>query len=255
MTEPTLLELLKSGVHFGHQTAKWHPRMKPFIFTSRNGIHIIDLEKSVAMLRKAQEYVRDLVAGGGTILFVGTKRQAKEIVKQAAESSGAPSVTERWLGGLFTNYGTVGKVIERLRTLTADRAAGKLEKYVKKERIQFDEEIEKLEKLVGGMRDVTKLPNAIFVVDIKTEKTAVREAKKIGIPIVAMVDTNTDPEGIAHPIPANDDATKSIELITRLIAEAVAEGKAAFAEMQAAKKAQEAATPLPLEPTVPVKKD
>lgn len=248
MTEPTLLELLKSGVHFGHQTAKWHPRMKPFIFTSRNGIHIIDLEKSVAMLRQAQEYVRDLVAGGGMILFVGTKRQAKELVKQAAESCGAPYVTERWLGGLFTNYGTVGKVIERLRTLTADRAAGRLEKYVKKERIKFDEEIAKLEKLVGGMRDVLKLPQAIFVVDVKTEKTAVREAKKVGVPIVAMVDTNTDPEGIAHPIPANDDATKSIDLITRLIAEAVAEGKATFAEIQAAKKAQEAPVATPAAP-------
>jgi small subunit ribosomal protein S2 len=239
MTEPTLLELLKSGVHFGHQTSKWHPRMKPFIFTSRNGVHIIDLEQSIAMLRAAQDFVRDLLARGGTLLFVGTKRQAKDIILKASAACHCPSVTERWLGGLFTNFGTVGKVIERLRTLTSDRAAGKLEKYVKKERLQFDKEIEKLEKLVGGMRDLTKLPDAVYLVDIKTEKTALREAKKAGIPIVAMVDTNTDPLGIAYPIPANDDATKSIDLVTRCIADAAQEGRAQYAEA-AAQKALEA---------------
>lgn len=249
MTEPTLLELLKSGVHFGHQTAKWHPRMKPFIFTSRNGIHIIDLEKSLEMLRRAQDFVRDLAARGGMLLFVGTKRQAKPILQAAAERSTSPFVTERWLGGLFTNFGTVGKVIDRLRSLTADREAGRLEKYVKKERVRFDEEIAKLEKLVGGMRTLSKLPDAVFVVDIKTEKTAVREAKKVGLPIVAMVDTNTDPEGITYPIPANDDATKSIELISRVLADAVLEGKADFAEAQAQKMA--AAASAVVEPSVP----
>lgn len=256
MTEPTLLELLKSGVHFGHQTSKWHPRMQPFIFSSRNGIHIIDLEKSLAMIQTAQGFVRDITGAGGTILFIGTKRQAKEIVRRIAEGCGSPFVTERWLGGLFTNYGTVGKVLERLRTLTADREAGRLEKYVKKERLKFDEEITKLEKLVGGMRDLIKLPQAIFVVDLKAEKTAVREAKKIGIPIVAMVDTNTDPEGIAYPIPANDDATKSIELITSLIAEAVKEGKAVAAEVAAQKKAQAeaAAAAVPAAPAEPAEK-
>ncbi|MFH1171653.1 MAG: 30S ribosomal protein S2 [bacterium] len=245
MSDTTLLELLKNGVHFGHQTAKWHPRMKPFIFSSRNGIHIIDLEKTVAMLERAQEFVRGITASGGTILFVGTKRQAKEIVRREAELAGAPFVTERWLGGLFTNFGTVGKVLERLRTLTADRNAGKLEKYVKKERVKFDEEIEKLEKLVGGMREMTALPQAVFLVDIKTEKTALREAKKVDIPVVAMVDTNTDPQGILYPIPANDDATKSIDLITRMIGLAAKEGKEQFAEAQAALRANPPAIAVP----------
>lgn len=247
MNEPTLLELLKNGVHFGHQTSKWHPRMKPFLFSSRNGIHIIDLEQSLGALKKAQTFVRDVAANGGSILFIGTKRQAKDIVRRSAEDAGQPFITERWLGGLFTNFATVGKVLERFRTLLADREAGSLGKYTKKERLKFDEELVKLEKLVGGVRLLEKLPQAVFVVDCKMEKTAVREAKKVGIPIVAMVDSNVDPEGIAYPIPANDDATKSIELITKHVAEAVKEGAAAFAEKQSAQAAQPAP---PLGPAV-----
>ncbi len=198
--------------------------MKPFVFTSRNGIHILNLEMTLAQIGKAQTLLRDITAKGGSVIFVGTKRQAKSIVRHAAEDAGAFFITERWLGGLFTNFGTVSKVIERLRKLTEDRKTGRLDKYTKKERFKFDDEIEKLEKVVGGMRNLTKIPQAIFVVDVKTDKTAVREARKLGIPIIAMVDTNTDPEGIAIPIPANDDATKSIELITSLMAEAVKEG-------------------------------
>ncbi len=225
MQEPTLLELLKSGVHFGHQTSRWHPRMQPFIFTSRNGIHIINLEKSLEHIKSAQAFLREVAASGGSVIFIGTKRQAKEIIRQHAEASGALFITERWLGGLFTNFSIVSRLVQRLRKLTDDRKSGNLEKYTKKERLRFDEEITKLEKLVGGIRELRRLPQAVFVVDIKTEKTAVREARKIGIPIVAMVDTNTDPEGITYPIPANDDATKSIELVTRLMADALKEGR------------------------------
>lgn len=232
MRHTTLFELLKHGVHFGHQTAKWHPRMRPFIFTSRNGIHILNLESTLAQIEKAQVFLRDTAAGGGTILFVGTKRQAKEIVAATAASSGALSITERWLGGLFTNFATVSRVLERLRKLTEDREAGRLGKYTKKERLKFDGEIAKLEKLVGGIRTMTKLPDAIVLIDIKTEKTALREALGMKIPVVAMVDTNTDPKGIAYPIPANDDATKSIQLVTELLADAVREGRAAAFERQ-----------------------
>lgn len=226
MKEPSLLDLLKSGVHFGHQTSRWHPHMKPFIFTSRNGIHIIDLEKSLSGLKAAQGFLREIAAKNGAIIFIGTKRQAKPIIAKTAQACGALFITERWLGGLFTNFAVVSRLIQRLGKLTRDRESGALEKYTKKERLMFDEEIAKLEKFVGGIRTLSKLPQAVFIVDIKTEKTAVREARKAGIPIVAMVDTNTDPEGITYPIPANDDATKSIELITAALAAAVQEGKA-----------------------------
>lgn len=239
MKEPTLLDLLKNGVHFGHQTARWHPRMREYIFTSRNGIHIINLEKSLTKLQEAQQFAYTVASQGGTVIFIGTKRQAKEIVRKAAEEAGAMHITERWLGGLFTNFAVVSKLMQRLRKLTDDREAGRLEKYTKKERLGFDEEIAKLQKLVGGIRELKKLPQAVFIVDIKTEKTAVREAKKAGIPILAMVDTNTDPDGIAYPIPANDDATKSINLITGLIADAVAEGWRVAAQQAVAEQAQE----------------
>lgn len=243
MREPTLLELLKSGVHFGHQTSRWHPRMKSFIFTARNGIHIINLEQSLEQLKIAQNFLRDVTSKGGTVLFVGTKRQAKESVERHAKDSGSLYITERWLGGLFTNFGIVSKLVQRLRKLTEDKKAGNLEKYTKKERLRFDEEIEKLEKLVGGVRELRALPQAVVIIDIKTEKTALREAKKVGLPIVAMVDTNTDPEGITYPIPANDDATKSIELVVSCLADAAKEGKAIAAErgIAAAKEAADQA--------------
>ncbi len=231
MHDTTLLDLLKSGVHFGHQTSRWHPRMQPFIFTARNGIHIIDLEKSLTQIRKAQDFLRTITASGGTVIFIGTKRQARDIVRAAAANSGAMSIAERWLGGLFTNFAVVSKLVQRLRKLTEDRTLGALAKYTKKEQLRFDEEIAKLEKLVGGIRELRQLPQAVFIVDVKTEKTAVREARKAGIPIVAMVDTNTDPEGIAYPIPANDDATKSIALITELMGDAVREGTAQHAAL------------------------
>lgn len=232
----TIESLLKQGTHFGHQTAKWHPSMKPFIFTSRNGIHIIDLEQTLSALTKAQDFARDCVAGGGTVLFVGTKRQAKPIVKKYAEECGAPYFTERWLGGFLTNFGVVSKIIERLKTLTEDREAGRLSKYTKKERLQFDREIAKLETVVGGVRNVTRPPQALFVVDMKTEATAVREAKKVGCPVIAIADTNANIAKLKFPIPANDDATKSIDIITSVIASAVKEG-ATMAKTKADEKA------------------
>lgn len=228
MREPTLFELLKAGVHFGHQTSRWHPRMKPFIFTSRNGIHIIDLEKSLERIRVAQEFLRTVAAKGGTVLFIGTKRQAKAAVRAAAESCGAHFITERWLGGLFTNYQIVSKLMARYHKLTGERESGQLEKYTKKERARFDEEIGKLEKLVGGVKHMRKIPDAVVIADMKVEKTALREAKKMRVPIIALSDTNTDPDGVQYPIPANDDATKSVELITTYLADAVQEGRMQF---------------------------
>ncbi|MCH7492207.1 30S ribosomal protein S2 [Patescibacteria group bacterium] len=225
MKEVSLLELLKSGVHFGHQAKNWHPKMKPYIFTMRGGIHIIDLEKTVPMLRQACSFVSGIVAKGGTVLFVTTKRQATEIVKQMADSVGMPSVTQRWIGGTLTNFDNITKLVRRLKDLREKRKSGALDKYTKREQLQFSEEIANLEKLVGGIESLDKLPNAIFMIDIKKDKTALREARKKKIPVVAMADTNVNVDLIDYPIPANDDATKSIKLITTIVAEAVKEGQ------------------------------
>jgi len=244
MNDIQLNDLLKAGVHFGHQVSRWHPKMRPFIFTSRAGIYIVDLEKTAEQLKRAQQYVRERVAAGGTVLFVGTKRQAKPIVQEAAVRLGMPYVIERWLGGTFTNFPTISKMTKRFTQLKEERARGEFTKYTKKEQLMFDEEIRRLEKMVGGIERMTKLPEAIFVVDVKQERTAVREAQKVGIPIIAMVDTNVSPEGIAYPIPANDDATKSIHVITNALAEAADEGKRAWESSTAATAAPaEAAAP------------
>lgn len=224
MRDISLPELLKSGVHFGHHVSRWHPKMKPFIFTSRSGVYIIDLEKTSECLKKAQTFVRDTVAKGGTVLFVGTKRQACPIIQASAVDAGMPYVIQRWLGGTFTNFPTITKMTKRLTHLKEERASGNLEKYTKKERLTFGEEIARLEKLVGGIERMTRIPDALFVVDVKQEKTAVREAIAMKVPVVALVDTNVNPAGIAYPIPSNDDATKAIQVITEAIAEAVSEG-------------------------------
>ncbi len=250
MKDIQLVELLKAGVHFGHQRSRWHPKMKPYIFTVRNGICIIDLEQTSAKLKEALAFVRDVRAKGGIILFVGTKRQAQTIVKAAAERVHMPAVTERWIGGTFTNFATVSKIINKLTTLKSDRASGKLEKYTKKERLVMDREIERLEKVVGGIEQLQKLPEAVFVVDIKHERTAVREAQKMRLPIIALVDTNTDPGGIAYPIPANDDATKSIQLMANAIADAVDEG-AQLAAVRPVESVTEAAPDTVTAPPVP----
>ncbi|PIY97083.1 MAG: 30S ribosomal protein S2 [Candidatus Kerfeldbacteria bacterium CG_4_10_14_0_8_um_filter_42_10] len=225
MKEVTLLDLLKNGVHFGHQKSRRHPKMEPHIFTVRNGVHIINLEKTLEKLIEALAFIKKTAQEGGQILFLGTKRQAKDIIKKHAQSCGMPYLTERWMGGLFTNFTNVSKLQKKLKKLEEERQSGELEKYTKKERSKFEKEIEKLDRLVGGIKDMRSLPNAIFVVDIREEKTAIQEASKKKVPIVAMVDTNTNPDPISYVIPANDDATKSIEYITGLVAEAVNEGK------------------------------
>ncbi|MFA6511507.1 MAG: 30S ribosomal protein S2 [Patescibacteria group bacterium] len=249
MKDISLLELLKSGVHFGHQTGRWHPKMERYIFTSRNGVYIIDLEQTKALLERAYGFVRDTVAKGGDILFVATKRQAKTIVEDAAKRAGSPYVTERWIGGTFTNFETVSKQLKKLKKLKEERDSGAWEKkYKKHEQLVFTEEIERLEKLMGGFANLTKLPETVFIVDLRQEKTAVLEAQKVGMPIVAMVDTNVNPEYATYPIPANDDATKSIELIVNLMADAVLEGRA-FAGQQATQQAaaQAAKASVPVE--------
>lgn len=241
MSDIQLVDLLKAGVHFGHQRSRWHPKMKPYIFTVRNGVCVIDLEQTAACLQKALTAVRDLAAKGGTILFIGTKRQARDIMREAAVRCGMPSVTERWVGGTFTNFTTVSKIITKLTQLKSDRDSGRLEKYTKKERLVIQREIDRLERVIGGIEGLAKVPDAVFVVDIKNERTAVREAMAQHIPIIAMVDTNVDPTGIAWPIPANDDATKSIRLITDLIADAIADGKAHAVSAVAAEPPKEMA--------------
>ncbi len=221
---PDLMTMLKSGVHFGHQQSKRHPKMNPYIFTAKSGFHIIDLEQTQVKLAQALEFVKNVVANNGTILFLGTKKQAQNIIIKYAKQTGMPYVTNRWLGGTLTNFVEISRVIKRLRQLKKDKKEGNLEKYTKKEQLEFDREIEKLEMVVGGIETVDRVPEAIFVVDIKKEKTAVAEANKRGVAIVAMCDTNVNPDNVSYCIPANDDAIKSIELMTSLVAAAVEEG-------------------------------
>lgn len=254
MRELSLVELLKAGVHFGHQVSRWHPKMRPFIFASRGGVYIIDLEKTSEQLKRAQKFVYDVGVKGGMVLFVGTKRQARATIQTAAMNVGMPYVVERWLGGTFTNFPTITKMTKRLGQLKQERAQGTHEKYTKKEQLTLNEEIERLERLVGGIEHMTRLPDAVFIVDIKEEKIAVREALKMRTPIVALVDTNVSPEGIAYPIPANDDATKSIKVMTDAITEAFAEGKKLSDErlvQEAAQKAKSEAAAPSTAPVVP----
>jgi small subunit ribosomal protein S2 len=223
---PDLLTMLQSGVHFGHQQSKRNPKMKPFIFTAKNGVHVINLEETQVALQSALAFVTDVASKGGTILFISTKKQAQGIVRTAAERCGMPFITERWLGGTFTNFGTVNKLVQRLKELRTKKAAGELEKYTKKEQLDFDREADKLDQVVGGLVNMMKLPDAVFIIDMRKEKTALQEAIRKNIPVVALCDTNVDPTKILYPIPANDDAVKSISLITNLVVEAIEEGKA-----------------------------
>jgi small subunit ribosomal protein S2 len=222
---PSLEEMLKSGMHFGHRTSRWHPKMEPFIFTSRKGVYVLDLAKTQKMLEEALNFIKKLSSEGKTILFVGTKNQVKKPLAAAAKECGMPYVDEKWLGGFLTNFAVIKKVIRKYQDLMEKRQAGKLEKYTKKERSDFDWEIERLEKKVGGLTNLNKLPDAIFIWDIKKEKTAVAEAIKKNIPIIAICDTNVNPDPVNYVIPANDDATKTVKLILNLIKEAVLEGK------------------------------
>ena len=227
----TIKQLLEAGAHFGHQTGRWHPRMKSYIFTKRNGIHIIDLEQTAAMLDKSCEYVKELVASAGTILFVGTKKQAQESVVEEAQRCGMPYIDQRWLGGMLTNFATIQARIDHLVRLEDQQSRGEFGRLTKKEIMKISEEIEKLNTQMGGIKEMTSLPNALFLVDPTKEGIALAEAKRMGIPAVAIVDTNCNPDVIDYPIPANDDAIRAIRLICGKIADAVLEGKAGFAEV------------------------
>ncbi len=221
----TMKQLLEAGVHFGHQTSKWHPKMKPYIYGARNGIHIIDLQKTVVLFKEAYEFIADTVAHGKKVLFVGTKRQAQEAIKQEAQRSEMYYVTNRWLGGLLTNFQTVVKSIERMKTLEAMRDDGSFENFKKKEVLGFEREIEKLNFVFEGIRDMEELPGVIFIVDPKKEKIALAEGRKLDIPIVALVDTNSEPDGIDYLIPGNDDAIRAIKLFSSKVADACLEGQ------------------------------
>jgi len=226
--------LLEAGVHFGHQTRRWNPKMRKFIFSERNGIHIIDLQQTVDRLEAACDFVRDLVSNGGTILFVGTKRQAQETIESEAKRSGMPYVTTRWLGGTLTNFATIqGRIDYLVRTEDA-KARGEMDYLAKKERLKQEEELARLNRYLGGIKAMTALPGAIFIVDTTKEDIAVAEAVRIGIPIVALVDTNCNPDVIDYPIPSNDDAIRAIKLITARIADVVLEGLTAREYVQQA---------------------
>ncbi len=221
----TMREMLEAGVHFGHQTRFWNPKMAPFIFGHRNKIHIINLEKSLPMFQDAAKFVRQLTAKRGTILMVGTKRQARETVATEAQRAGVPFVDQRWLGGMLTNFKTVKTSIKRLKDMKIQQEAG-LDAMSKKEQLMFARELEKLEKDIGGIQDMATLPDAIFVIDVGYHKIAIAEARKLGIPLIGVVDSNHSPEGIDYVIPGNDDSSKAVTLYARGIADAVLEGRA-----------------------------
>ncbi|WP_250279940.1 30S ribosomal protein S2 [Frankia sp. Cppng1_Ct_nod] len=224
MAVVTMKQLLESGVHFGHQTKRWNPKMKRFIFTERNGIYIIDLQQTLSYIDRAYDFVKETVAHGGTVLFIGTKKQAQEAIEEQAARVGMPYVKERWLGGMLTNFSTVYKRLQRLKELEEIELTGGTEVRTKKEQLVLSREKAKLERTLGGIRDMTRVPSAVWVVDTKKEHIAVGEARKLGIPVVAILDTNCDPDEVDYPIPGNDDAIRSATLLTRVVADAVAEG-------------------------------
>jgi len=234
-----LSELLEAGVHFGHQTRRWNPKMRKFIFTERNGIHIIDLRKTLDRLAVAKEAVREVVLAGERVLFVCTKRQLRSIIEQEAEKCGAFYVTERWLGGMLTNFQTIRKQIRRLKELERGQEESAFEFYTKKERLLLDRERVKLNKYLSGVKDMTRLPGAMFIVDVKREASAVREAARLGIPVIAITDTNANPDLVEYPVPGNDDAIRSVGLITQAISASVLEASAQVPEEQK-RKVQEA---------------
>jgi small subunit ribosomal protein S2 len=226
LPETTIKELLEAGAHFGHQTSRWDPRMKKYIFTKRNGIHIIDLEQTSVMLSKAREFVRQIVAEGGTILFVGTKKQAQEAIEVEAKRCGMPYINQRWIGGILTNFSTIQARIDYLVRLEDQQSRGEFTRLPKKEGMKLEEEIVRLNRQLGGIKEMTRLPSALFIIDTVKEKIALAEAKRMSITIVAVADTNSNPEEIDQPIPANDDAIRAVKLVCSKIADAVIEGKA-----------------------------
>jgi small subunit ribosomal protein S2 len=244
----TMRQLLEAGVHFGHQTRRWNPKMKRFIYGERNGIYIIDLQKTSAAIESTYGFLRDTVARGGNVLFVGTKKQAQESIKTQAERVGMPYVNFRWLGGMLTNFTTIYKRLQRLKELEAMVATGATEVLPKKEVLRLAHEREKLERNLGGIRDMTRLPAAIWVVDTRKEHIAVTEARKLGIPVVAILDTNCDPDEVDYPIPGNDDAIRAGSLLTRIVADAVAEGLGLRSQYAAEAAGKEGAAPISASP-------
>jgi small subunit ribosomal protein S2 len=250
----TIKQLLEAGAHFGHQTGRWHPRMKEYIFTKRNGIHIIDLEKTAVMLDKACEFIRETVASGKTILFVGTKKQAQESVQEEATRCGMYYVNQRWLGGMLTNFATIQARIDQLVRLEDQLARGELGRLLKKEVLKLNEKIRHLNAQMGGFKEMTALPGALFIIDPTKERIALAEARRMGIPVIAIVDTNCNPDEVDHPIPANDDAIRAIKLVCTKVADAVLEGKAGLTAAvpvevvaeKAAAEAEETGTAEPL---------
>lgn len=238
----SMKQLLEAGVHFGHQTRRWNPKMKPYIFTERNGIYIIDLQKTVKKIEEAYEFVRQLAADGGNVLFVGTKKQAQDSVQEEATRSGMFYVNQRWLGGTLTNFKTIRKRINRLNEIEKMEEDGTFDVLPKKETINLIREKERLLKFLGGIRDMDKLPDAVFVIDPRKENIAVAEARKLNIPIVGIVDTNCDPDEIDYIIPANDDAIRAVRLLTSTIADAIIEGKQGIEEEAVEAEATEEAT-------------
>ena len=251
----SMKQLLECGVHFGHQTRRWNPKMKPFIFTERNGVYIIDLQKTVKGLEKAYDFLREVSSGGGSVLFIGTKRQAQETVRDEALRSGGYYVNQRWLGGMLTNFQTIRRRVTRMVELQTLQENGTLDLYPKKEALELRKGLAKLEKYLVGIRDMKDVPDALFVVDPRREDIAVLEARKLGIPVVAIVDTNCDPEVIDYPIPGNDDAIRAIKLMVGAMADAVIEGhQGSDAPLTAKEKVatEEVAAPVVVEGVVPL---
>jgi small subunit ribosomal protein S2 len=239
MAALTMKELLEAGVHFGHQTKRWNPKMQKYIFGERNGIYIIDLQKTLKKFREAYAFVRDLAAGGGTLLLIGTKKQAQDTVFEEATRCGMYYVNQRWLGGTLTNFTTIRKSISRLKKLEEMKETGEFERVPKKEALELDREREKLQKALIGIKMMEALPSAVFIIDPRKERIAVAEALRLGIPIVAIVDTNCDPTGIDYPIPGNDDAIRAVRLITSRVADAVNEGRGTLTKEEAVEAASE----------------
>jgi small subunit ribosomal protein S2 len=243
MTTPlSVKDLLESGAHFGHQTRRWNPKMKPFIFIERNGIHIIDLQKTMDCAHRAREAVRKVVEKGDSVLFIGTKKQAKTVVEEEAQRCGQFYVTERWLGGMLTNFQTIRKSLARMKELQRLTTGDGAEQLSKKERIRYAKELTKLEKSLLGIADLERLPGMIYVIDTKKEEIAVKEANKLGIPVVGIADTNADPDLIDYPIPGNDDAIRAIRLFTAMVADAVLEGRERWLEGREAERTAEGAS-------------
>jgi small subunit ribosomal protein S2 len=235
VAEVTMKQLLEAGVHFGHQTRRWNPKMRPYIYGDRNGIHILDLRQTVDQVADAVSFARSVAEEGGTVLFVGTKKQAQTAIAEAASRAGQPYVNYRWLGGMLTNFRTIQQRVFYMRELRRLEASGEMEALPKKERLRLRRELEKLEANLGGIADMQKLPDAVFIIDVNTEHTAVKEASRLGIPIIALVDSNSDPDPVEYVIPGNDDAIRAADLISNAIAEAMIEGKKVASKKRSAK--------------------